>query len=324
MNSGRGREPSSVSPHTRPFRFGIEVAQPFEGRTWSDSARLLEDLGYETLFVPDHVHSPLGPLVAMAAALAATTRLKVAPLVMAVDFRNPVFLAKEIATLDALFPGRIEIGLGAGYNPLDYSRSGIDMPSPGARVSHLAEYVRVLRLLFTGEEFSFDGDEHRLVDVTGLPRPVTPGGPPILVAGGGPRLLRLAASTADIVGVNPSTRAGRDDPATFRDALPSSIDAKIDVVRTSAGPRWSALELHAWVSVARMTDRPREVVAALAERTSTDADDALGSPIVLVGSEHDVTDRLRERRERWGYSYVCLPQAATEQFAPVVAALRGA
>src|SRR4051794_38057697 len=103
-SAGRGQSggmaANRVSPHTRKFRFGIEVAQPFEGRTWDDSARLIEDLGYDTLFVPDHVHQPMGPLVSMTAALAATTTLKVAPLVLAVDFRNPVFLAKEMATLD--------------------------------------------------------------------------------------------------------------------------------------------------------------------------------------------------------------------------------
>jgi probable F420-dependent oxidoreductase len=312
-----------VSPHTRPFRFGVEVAQPFDGRTWADSARLLEDLGYGTLFVPDHVHSPMGPLVAMTAALAATTHLKVAPLVMAVDFRNPVFLAKEIATLDALYPGRVELGLGAGYNPLDYSRSGIAMPSPGERVSHLAEYVRVMRLLFAGDACSFEGGEYRLTDVTGLPTPATQGGPPILVAGGGPRLLRLAATSADIVGVNPSTRAGRDDPATFLDALPGSIDAKVALVREAAGERWDGLELHAWVSLSRITDRPRDLVAGLAARTGAEPDDALASPIVLAGGETEVIERLRERRERWGYSYVCLQQPSTEPFAKVVAALAG-
>ena len=312
-----------MSPHTRPFRFGVEVAQPFEGRTWADSARLVEDLGYDTLFVPDHVHSPLGPLVAMTAALAATERLKVAPLVMAVDFRNPVFLVKEIATLDALFPGRVEFGFGAGYHPLDYTRSGIAMPSAGRRVARLAEYVSIARLLFAGEPGSFAGEEFVLDDVTGAPRPATPGGPPILIAGGGPRLLRLAATHADIVGVNPSTRAGRDDPATFLDALPGSIDDKVALVREAAGDRWEALELHAWVSLSRITDRPRDLIAGLAARTGADPDDALSSPIVLAGSEHEVVDRLHERRERWGYSYVCLQQSSTEPFAPVVATLAG-
>jgi probable F420-dependent oxidoreductase len=184
----------------------------------------------------------------MATALAATTSLQVAPLVMAVDFRNPAVLAKEIATLDALFPGRVELGVGAGYNPLDYSRSGTPMDPPARRVSRLVEYVQVLRLLFSGEEVSFEGEEFHLRDITNTPAPATPGGPRILVAGGGPRLLRFAAASADIVGVNPSTAAGSGSPETFRDALPASIDAKVALVRSAAGVRWDQLELNAWVS----------------------------------------------------------------------------
>ncbi len=216
-----------MSPHDRPFRFGVEMKGPLEGRSWADTAREVEALGYSTLFVPDHFHSGLGPITAMATALAATTSLTVAPLVMACDFRHPAVLAKEIASIDLMFPGRVELGLGAGYNPLDYSRSGIRMDPPGRRVSRLMEYVRVLRLLFSGELVSFDGEEYQLQEIEGTPLPATPGGPKILVAGGGPRLLRFAGAEADIVGVNPSTAAGRDNAGTFRDALPAAIDAKV-------------------------------------------------------------------------------------------------
>lgn len=311
----------STSPHERPFRFGVELAAPFVGRTWADSARELEGLGYTTLFVPDHLHSELGPIAAMATALSATTSLVVAPLVMAVDFRNPAVLAKEIATLDALFPGRVELGLGTGYNPLDYSRSGIPMAGNGVRVSRLAEYVQVVRLLFAGGEVSFEGEHYRLEGITGLPRPATPGGPPILVAGGGPRVLRIAAEWADIVGVNPSTAGGRDDPSTARDAMPASIDDKVARVREAAGERWASLELNAWVSMAAITDRPHDRVRGLADFAGATVDDVLDSPIVLVGSESEVADRLRERRARWGYSYTCLRQEQAHAFAPVVAAL---
>jgi probable F420-dependent oxidoreductase len=307
-----------MSPHERPFRFGVELQAPFEGCTWADSARELEDLGYSTLFVPDHVHSPYGPIAAMATALAATSRLCVAPLVMAVDFRNPVFLAKEIATLDVMFPGRVELGVGAGYNPLDYSRSGLRMDLPAQRVSRLMEYVQVLRLLFRGEECSFSGVEFQLEAVTGVPTPATPGGPRILVAGGGPRLLRFAGEAADIVGVNPSTAAGRDSIETFRDAMPSSIDAKFDIVRAAAGGRWSALEVNAWISTARITDDAAGFVRAVAERADVPVDDVLESPVMLVGTESEVAALLRSRRDRWGYSYSCLPQAAARSFAPVV------
>jgi probable F420-dependent oxidoreductase len=320
---GSATNTSESTPFTRAFRFGVEMSQPVDGRTWADSARLLEDLGYATLFVPDHVHGGLGPLVAMTSALAATTTLTVAPLVMAVDFRNPVFLAKEIASLDALFPGRVELGLGAGYNPLDYQRAGIAMPPPGQRVNRLAECLAIMRLFFAGEPFSFDGEEYRLADVVCTPTPATPGGPRVLVAGGGPRLLRLAATAADIVGVNPTTKAGRDNPATFADALPASIDAKVELVRAAAGDRWNELELHAWVALSQITDRPHELVAGLAEMAGTNADDALASPVVLAGTVSDVIDRLRARRQRWGYSYVCLQQPSAEPLAPVVAALAG-
>jgi probable F420-dependent oxidoreductase len=312
-----------VSPHERPFRFGVELSAPFEGRSWAGSARELEDLGYSTLFVPDHVHSPFGPIASMATALAATSHLCVAPLVMAVDFRNPVFLAKEIATLDALYPGRVELGLGAGYNPLDYSRSGLPMDAPGQRVSRLMECVRVLRLLFAGEEFSFAGEQFQLKAVSGLPVPATPGGPRILVAGGGPRLLRFAGEAADIVGVNPSTAAGRESVATFRDAMPSAIDAKVALVRESAGERWSALELNAWISTARLTDDPAGLLGGVAASAEVSMEDVLGSPVILVGTENEVVERLRARRDRWGYSYTCLPQAAARSFAPVVQQLAG-
>ncbi len=296
---------------------------PFEESTWADSARELEDSGYSTLFVPDHFHSGYGPITAMATALAATTTLRVAPLVMAADFRHPAVLAKEIATLDVMFPGRVELGLGAGYNPLDYSRSGIRMDPPGRRVSRLVEYVQVLRLLFSGEEVSFDGVEFQLQAITGTPLPATPGGPPILMAGGGPRLLREAAALADIVGVNPSTAAGRDNPETFRDALPSSIDTKVALLREAAGDRWGDLELNAWVSVAGITGDPHAAVEGLARFAGVPTDDVLGSPIVLIGSEAEIADRLRHRRDRWGYSYTCVTQEHARTFAPLVTALTG-
>ncbi|CAB4868868.1 unannotated protein [freshwater metagenome] len=312
-----------MSPHSRPFRFGVEMKGPLDGRTWADSAREVEALGYSTLFVPDHFHSGLGPFTAMATALAATRTLCVAPLVMACDFRHPAVAAKEFASLDLMFPGRVEVGLGAGYNPLDYSRSGIRMDPPGRRVSRLMEYVRVLRLLFSGDVVSFDGDEFQLHEIEGNPLPATPGGPRILVAGGGPRLLSFASAEADIVGVNPSTAAGRGNPDTFRDALPTSIDAKLAVVRESAGDRWESLELNAWISTAAVTDTPHDVVAGLAGFAGVSTDEVLASPIVLVGSETEIVERLQQRRERWGYSYTCVESTHLAEMAGVIELLAG-
>ncbi len=312
---------SGVSPHTRPFRFGVEMKGPFDGCTWADSARAVEALGCSTLFVPDHFHSGLGPFTAMATALAATTTLTVAPMVMACDFRHPAVAAKEFASLDLIFPGRVEVGLGAGYNPLDYSRSGIKMDPPGRRVTRLMEYVRVLRLLFTGDVVSFAGLEFSLQDIEGTPVPTTPGGPRILVAGGGPRLLNFAGAEADIVGVNPTTANGLNNADTFRDALPTPIDAKVALVRAAAGARWDDLELNAWISMAAVTNDPHERVAGLAMYAGVSTDDVLASPIMLVGSEAEIVERLHERRERWGYSYVCVPGPQLLELSGVISQL---
>src|SRR6201996_8270907 len=193
---------ASPSPH--PFRFGVEMMEPFEGMTWAESARELEALGYSTLFAPDHFDEGLGPIAAMAAAAAATTELTVATAVFAVDFRHPAVLARELASIDVLSEGRLEVGLGAGYNVDDYRTSGIAMDPPKVRVDRLIEYVAVLRGLFAEGPFSFEGEHFQIDALDGTPHPFTPGGPPFFVAAGGAGTLGSAARQADIVGVNPS------------------------------------------------------------------------------------------------------------------------
>src|ERR1700744_3614587 len=108
----------SASP--RPFRFGVEMMEPFEGMTWAESARELEALGYSTLFAPDHFDEGLRPIAAMAGAAGATPGLTAAPAVFAADFRPPAVLARELASIDVLSEGRLEVGLGAGYQVNDY------------------------------------------------------------------------------------------------------------------------------------------------------------------------------------------------------------
>jgi probable F420-dependent oxidoreductase len=312
----------TAAAHPRRFRFGVEMMGPFPGTSWADSARRLEQLGYATLFVPDHFHEGLGPITAMATAAAATTELIVAPMVLACDFRHPAVLARELASIDVLSEGRLEVGLGAGYNPLDYSRSGIPHDPPGVRVDRLVEHALVLRALFGEAPVTFRGEHYRISDLDGTPKPHRPGGPPIIVAGGGRRLLTFAAQHADIVGINPSL-PGSPDASTAADALPAAIDRKVDLVRTAAGDRFAALELHAWLSVAAITDDLAPLGDRLAARFGAPIDQVLQSPVVLVGSVGEVVERLHERRERWGFSYVTLQADQTEAFAPVVAQLAG-
>jgi probable F420-dependent oxidoreductase len=309
----------SASPH--PFRFGVEMMEPFAGMTWAESARELEALGYSTLFAPDHFDEGLGPIVAMAAAAAATTELTVATAVFAADFRHPAVLARELASIDVLSEGRLEVGLGAGYQVDDYRSSGIPMDPPKVRVDRLIEYVAVLRGLFAEGPFSFEGEHFRIDALDGTPHPFTLGGPPIFVAGGGPRMLRFAARHADIVGVNPSLPTSERRAEAAHDGLAARIDEKFTLVREAAGERYDDLVFHGWLQAARVTDDGHAAAAEIAASLGLDPDDVLASPFVLVGSVDEIVSRLHERRDRWGYSYYTVQQPSAHEFAPVLAAL---
>jgi probable F420-dependent oxidoreductase len=307
----------------RPIRFGVEMMTPFEGRTWAESARDLEDLGYSTLFVPDHFDEGYGPITAMATAAAATSSLRVASAVFAVDFRHPAVLARELASIDALSQGRLEVGLGAGYQVADYRGSGIAMDAAGVRVSRLIEYVEVLRGLFADGELNFDGAEYTITELDGSPRPYRPGGPPIFVAGGGRRMLRFAARHADIVGVNPSLPTSERRDEAIRDATPARFDEKFEWVREAAGARLDEIEFHAWLQHAEVTDDAEAAIAPLAAAMATSTDTALDSPVALVGSVSEIVERLHLRRERWGYTYYTVQQPVAHAFAAVIEALQG-
>ena len=303
---------------TQSFRFGVEMMAPFDGMSWTDSAKEVEALGYSTLFVPDHFHEGYGPITAMATAAMATTTLKVGPMVLACDFRHPAVLARELASIDVLSQGRLEVGLGAGYQETDYDRSGIVMDAPGIRVSRLIEHATVLQRLFGDKPVTFDGQHYRITDLDGTPKPFRPGGPPIIIAGGGKRLLTFAATAADIIGVNPSLPSARNRAHAGRNALEAAIDEKFEWIRASAGDRFESLEFNAWLSVALVTNDATAAAEKLSDRFAAAPADVLASPIILVGTESQIEDRLQHRRERWGYSYHVLQADRAREFAPIV------
>lgn len=309
--------------HARHFRFAADMQGPLDGSTWADSAREVEALGYSTLFVPDHFDEGLGPLVGMAMAAAVTTILNVGSLVLDCDFRHPAVLARELASIDLLSGGRLEVGLGAGWKRLDYDRSGIPMDSPKIRVDRMIEHTRVLKALFAGETVTFHGEHYRITDLDGTPKPHLPGGPPIIIAGGGKRVMGFAGAVADIVGVNASIHSGTVDTAAAHDALPTSIDDKLTWLRDGAGERFDELELNAWLSVARVTDDTAGFAEILAGAFEATAAEVLASPLTLIGSPTEIAERLHERRERWGYSYTVIPGDQIRDFAPIVAELTG-
>lgn len=284
---------------------------------------MLEDLGFSTVTVSDHFGEQLGPIAALVTMAEATSTLRLAPLVLCNDYRHPVVIAKEIATMDLLSEGRLEVGLGAGWRISDYEVSGIPFDPPGVRIDRLGESIDLLKALWSGEPVHHMGRHFRVEGMAGFPLPVQRPHPPLIVGGGGRRVLSLAAREADIVGIIPSLTAGKVDASTGREATPEATDQKLSWIREAAGDRFGDIELQVRLEVALVTDDPDPYFEALSGSFGLTPDQARGCPYALCGPVEAMVDQLVERRERWGLSYVGIPFEAVEAMAPVVAKLAG-
>ncbi|HET9692352.1 MAG TPA: TIGR03621 family F420-dependent LLM class oxidoreductase [Acidimicrobiales bacterium] len=310
-------------PHDRRFRFGTQVHTAATGREWADTARQVEGLGYSTLFLPDHFGDQLAPVPALAAAAAVTTELRVGALVFDNDYRHPVVLAKEAATIDVISEGRFELGLGAGWMNSDYEQSGIRHDPAGVRVDRMAEGIAVLKGLFAPGAFSFTGEHYTVTGLEGLPKPVQQPGPPLLVGGGAKRVLGIAAREADIVGINPSIRSGAVDADAARNGAAEETDRKLAWVREAAGDRFDDIELNMLAFAVVVTDDRPGTLAMMAPMFGLDPDGLDDYPHALIGTEAQIAEQLQAARERWGVSYWVVQADALEPLAPVVARLAG-
>lgn len=307
-----------------PFRFGLQASSAPDGRSWVELARKVEDLGYSTLTVADHLDDQFATTPAIMAAADATTTLRLGALVWCNDYHHPVVLAKEMATLDLLSDGRLELGLGAGWMTSDYETSGITYDRPGVRIDRLAEAVEVIdRLLVDDSPVDFDGEHYRLAGQVGTPRPVQSPRPPLLIGGGGRRVLTLAARTADIVGLNIDLRTGRIDESAGPTATADATDEKLGWIRGAAGDRFSALELQIRIHLAMISDDRRGVAESVGPVLGLTPEQALETPHALVGTEEEIVDQLEERRDRFGISYIGISADAVDAMAPIVARLAG-
>jgi probable F420-dependent oxidoreductase len=306
----------------RPFRFAVHTGRLPASDGWDDLARRVEALGYDALYVTDHLGDQLSPIAAMAAAAAATTRLRIGSYVFANDFRHPLLVAREAATLDRLSGGRLELGLGAGWMRSDYRQLGMPYDPPGRRVDRLVEAIGIVKRLLCGETVTHRGEHYRLDRARIGPAPVQQPRPPLMVGGGGPRLLRLAAREAEIVALAPQmTPTGRP---MLRFATDRALEQRVAIVRRAAGVRFADLELNAFVADAGVVGGPQPVSASLAALAKS-AGPAIvgGSPYVLYGTIPQLRDSLLRRRERTGLSSYGIPAAAMEGLAPLVQELSG-
>ncbi len=315
---------------TRPIRFGViaDVARTKEELI--SLARRVEWIGFSTLLLRDHVIAhpfghQLGPLVAMATAALSTTRLRIGTLVISNDFRPLVQLAKEVATLDLISDGRIELGLGAGFLKAEYEPLGIPFDPPGVRVARLEEAVRLLKKLFAGGEVTHHGRFFELEGFDGFPMSVQRPHPPILIAGSGDRMLGIAAREADIVGIQTVVTTSGDlemDPANW---LAATVQRKVDLIRDAAGDRFDDVELNTTVSIDITGDRDAGARKVIVERgwRSVSVADVLEMPALLIGTPREIVDQVRQRRDRYGLSYLVVSEKNVGLVEPIVRELSG-
>src|SRR5919198_1960030 len=317
----RAARPSLV----RSFRFLASASAVVDARALAESARKAEALGYSALVITDHLLGQLAPVPFLATVAAATQRLRIGTFVFNNALRHPAVLAQDLASLDVLSGGRLEFGVGAGWNRAEYDAIGIAFDHARTRVERLAESVAILKGLFGPEPFSFAGKHYRIERLDGRPKPVQKPHPPFLIGGGGRRVLELAAREAQIVGLAP--RIGARDG--FASAMWRGTAEKIEWVRAAAGPRFDELELNTYPALGRVivTDDARKAASEMAARigqrmgTEVKPDDVLDSPHVFVGSIDGLVEKFQRLRSELGIS--CVMVGAMEPLAPVVERLAG-
>jgi probable F420-dependent oxidoreductase len=307
-----------------PFRFGVNVGPSRSQAEWAEKARKVEGLGYDALTVPDHLAEFFAPIPALVSAAEATKTLRVGTNVLNNDFRHPVLVAREAATVDLLTRGRLLLGLGAGHMRSEYDQAGLSFDTGATRVERQAEAVTVIKGLLRGEQVTFSGQHYRVTGHRGHPLPVQRPHPPIVISGNGRRLLTLAAREADIVGLSGITfRRGGTAP-DISSWKASGISERLQLVREVSGDRYARLQLNVLVQRVVVTDDRREAAEELASHwTQLTPDEILQSPYVLIGSVNQIIEDLQSRRERWDISYFTVFETYADALAPVVAQLGG-
>lgn len=313
-----------------PFRFGVINEQPMVAEAWIGHVRRAEELGYATFlirdhFVPDFFGDQFAPLVALMAAASATTRLRVGTIVLDNDYRHPVLLAKEAATLDLLSGGRLELGLGAGWLQKEYEQAGMVYDSPGVRIGRLAEGIAVLKGLFAEGPLTFAGEHYTINELEGFPKPTQRPHPPILIGGGNRRILRLAGREANIVGILTTSVATGTVVDATDERLPAAVEQKIAWVREGAGERFPEIELSLIPTIMLADDRRGRAARLIAERgwSGVSVEEVLAMPSLLIGTMEEIAGDLVARRERYGFSYYIVADGDMETFAPLVERLAG-
>jgi len=311
------------TPH--PFRFGVTLFGAASRHEWIAKVHKVEDLGYSVLQVPDHLGNQFSPTLALMAAAEASTTLRLGTLVLDINYRHLALLAKEVATLDLLSEGRLELGLGAGWIARESLMTGIPFDPAGQRVGRLEEAVQLLKSLFSDGPMTFAGRYYSLNGFEVFPKPFQHPHPPLLLSGGGKRMLSIAGRFADIITLNPPV-APDGNSIDMAQATVDATTQQIAWIREAAGDRFSQIEIGNFVIGGVRTQSEQQldprIAAAFRSRTTGEQQPPQGI-YTLVGSVDQICEQMQANRERFGLSYISILEQDLETFAPVVARLSG-
>ena len=307
----------------KPFRFGVQLQKSESGPEWVEQARRIEAHGYAVATMPDHFDAQFAPVPALQAILSATTTLRASALVFDNDYKHPLVLAKELATMDVLSGGRVEIGLGAGWMIADYEQAGMTYDRAGVRIDRFVEGLAVIKGVMGADPFSFEGEHYTIRQHDGFPKPVQGPHPPVIIGGGGPRVLGIAAREADIVGVNGTLHAGVIGPEAISTMTREAVVDKVAIVADAArgAGRLDHIEMNVRTFFVSVTDDRATQISAMAGMIGVEDQMIAESPFALIGDVDEICDTLVARREQFGFSYVIVGAGELDDFAPVVARL---
>ena len=308
----------------RPFKFAAMIRDAVSGQEFLDRVRQIEQFGYTTLAMVDHFNPTYSPMPGLTAAAVAAPSLRVLATVFDNDFRNPVLLAKEIATLDQISGGRVDFGIGAGWLERDYEQTGIQYDRPGVRISRMEEALKVFKGAWSSKNFNFEGEYYNVKDLRGYPLPVQNPHPPVYIGGGGKRILGIAGREADIIGVH--VRFGPEGALDSVDTIRAEMDKKFQWIRDGAGDRFDQIEFAVLLFASKVVGSDSEKqaeIASIAEANDMPESAVAASPYFLVGSEDELVDEIQMLRETFNITHFTVVAPDVVGFAPVVARLAG-
>jgi probable F420-dependent oxidoreductase len=230
-------------------------------------------------------------------------------------------LAKEVATLDFFSEGRLELGLGAGWLQNEYEAMGIPFDRAGVRLDRMEEVIGLLRASFAEGELNIDGTHVHAVGFEAVPKPVRV--PPLMIGGGAKRVLTIAGREADIVSLNFDNSSGKLGPAGIGSSTAELTMQKIGWVKEGAGARFDQIEIEIAAYFTIVTPDGDGTRAKMAPMFGMTPEVLAEHPNALIGSVDEICDRIVERREKFGISYVSFGASVIDAVAPVIDRLAG-